>query len=149
MYRDFIDNDVISVCGRKLPSGKAYYLDNNGKVVYASQYYVKNHFSREEISAIVDLTTGLIATYERQTEIKTEIQIANKCITRKPKTSLSLSEKNRINAITYLNLRANRLRDFYDVPNNFLDDVYKKYTKGKELTDNQINKYLELRKRIE
>lgn len=121
--------------GKKLTSGKAYYLkDDNGNTYYASKYYVDKYLN-VDLSKIPDLTTSLISMTVNENSInKTHTENRNKF------------NHDKSNAIAYIILRQEKLTQ-YNLSYEPLKKYYDKYISDGNLDDKDINHIINIEKR--
>ncbi|ASM38964.1 MAG: hypothetical protein SPI03_02865 [Campylobacter sputorum] len=122
--------------GKKLTSGKAYYLkDDNGNTYYASKYYIDKYLN-VDLSKIPDLTTSLISMTTNENSInKTHTGNDNKF------------NHDKSNAITYIILRQEKLIEYNLSSYEPLKKYYDKYISDGNLNDKDINHIINIEKR--
>ncbi len=137
LKRDFVPKDTKSICDRPLISGKAYYIDDNGTIKYASESYVRSNFSKEERDNIIDFTKGLIASFENisSDNEKANLNGGGKKIDKYHK------------AVLYICLYEEKMNNF-DLAKKkpFIQKMYEIYKEKGGLSDNQVDVILEIEK---
>ncbi len=129
--------DTKSICDRPLISGKAYYIDDNRTIKYASESYVRANFSIEERDNILDFTRGLIASFENisSDNEKANLNGGGKKINKHYK------------AILYICLYEEKMNKFdLRKKKRFIQKMYEIYKEKGSLSDNQVDVILEIEK---
>ncbi|MBK2266884.1 hypothetical protein [Francisella philomiragia] len=135
--KDFIPSRVKSVCGRDLPSGKAFYIDTDNGVQYGSDDYVRKNFSNEERLATIDFTTSMIASFDRDVRVNTNNNSEE--LTNKQKN------RDRYKAIVYMFLHEEKMPAFaFSKDNLFLTGVYNHYKEKNFLSNRQVEIILKI-----
>lgn len=143
LKKDFIPKDSKSILNYELPSGKAYFLEDSEKnIVYASDAYVRKHFSRNDRGHVIDFTKGLIATFEKDLEGGTskkgngENHINNS------------KERDYRKALLYLFFYVEKMSNFKGFrKNTFLENVYSHYRESNFLSPKQIECVLKIERK--
>lgn len=142
--KDFVDKNVKSILGYPLPSGKAYYIENDvGLIEYGSDYYINNNNFSNEKKDIIDLTKGLPSSFKHNTTDNKQSNNFNK------QSLLSSNERNYQKALLYLTFSEEKMKPFvgYKKYNNkFLSSIYSFYLKEDFLSLKQIETILKIEK---
>ncbi len=137
LKKDFVSKDTISICNRPLPSGKAYYIDDNGTIKYASESYVRENF-RDERNDVIDFTKGLIASFENNTSSGNKSGNVN--------ASGKKTDKYQ-KAILYICLYEEKMSNFnMGIKQEFIQKMYEFYNEKGNLSDKQVDIILKIEK---
>jgi hypothetical protein len=142
LKKDFVHEDTESFCakGKKLSSGKAFYLkDINGNIHYGGKQCAEKH-ATNDLSQIPDLTKSLIARHDgHSTEGGSGRTDGEQNNTEKSK------------AITYILLREEILSHYTlsgkGISYSILEGYYKIYQKDNDLPKNTVNHILNIEKK--
>lgn len=142
LKRDFVENNIRSIDNRALPSGKAYFIqDESGNISYASKDRVKLDFPDTDIRTIIDLTNGLIKIYNHNGGG------GGNGGNRERPLDLGTIELNK--AIKYLMYTQEKLGNFSGYnSNNFLRSVYDYYIINNTLSQRQVEVVLGIEQQI-
>lgn len=139
--KDFVHEYTESVCGKgkKLSSGKAYFLKNSdGNIVYGGEKCAKE-LSNTNLRRIPDFTKSLISNQE-----STKKGSGNKG------SNQSQYDTNKSRAITYVFLREEKLAKFryfnMSLSYSTLQKYYQSYQERNDLSDDEIRHILNIEK---
>jgi len=142
LKKDFVHEDTESFCakGKKLSSGKAYYLkDMNGNIHYGGKQCAEKH-ATNDLSQIPDLTKSLIARHD-----------GNSTVGGSGGTGGGQDNTEKSKAITYILLREEKLLHYTlggkSISYNILEGYYKTYQKDNDLPDSAVNHILNIEKK--
>ncbi len=141
--KDFVNEETESYCGkgRKLSSGKAYYLrDANGVIHFGGRQCAELH-AANDLSQIPDLTKSLIARHEGQPNGGKNISLRDN----------QQHDLEKPKAIAYLLLREEKLSEFrfknrplsYEVLKNY----YFEYKDSLDLTSKAVSHILNIERK--
>ena len=146
LKRDFVPTGTISISKRELTSGKAYFLQENENedIKYASKDYIKENYPNYDYNSIIDLTKGLIKTFNHKTGV-------NGGSGGNDPVDIKTRDLNIVH--TYLILTQEKMRNFNGYNRNRHPDevkillaVYNDICLNKELSQSQIDSVLKLEK---
>lgn len=142
LKRDFVENDIRSIDNRPLPSGKAYFIqDESGNISYASRERVIIDFPDTDIRTIIDLTNGLITIYNHNGGG------GGNGGNRARHLDLGTIKLNK--SITYLIYTQEKMGNFSGYSrNDFLKSVYDYYIKNNTLSQRQVEVVLDIEQQI-
>ncbi len=141
LKKDFVNENEKSYCkGRRLSSGKAYYLQkNNGDIVYGGKQCAEE-YSNTNLSQIPDLTKSLIARHDGTTTAGGNTGING-----------TQNDMSKSKAISYILLREEKLSKFKYVNKSLsytiLNEYYQNYKKNNDLLYGEIKHILNIEKK--
>jgi len=141
LKKDFVNENEKSYCkGRRLSSGKAYYLQkDNGDIVYGGKQCAEE-YSNTDLSQIPDLTKSLIARHDGT-------------ITTGGGTSVGSTQNDmsKSKAISYILLREEKLSKFKyankSLSYTILNEYYQNYQENNDLLDHEVKHILNIEKK--
>ena len=142
LKKDFVHEDTESFCakGKKLSSGKAFYLkDMNGIIHYGGKQCAEK-YATNDLSQVPDLTKSLIARHDGHSTVGS--------------SGGNYREQNnteKSKAITYILLREEKLSHYTlggkGISYNILKKYYDVYQKDNDLPNNAVNHILNIEKK--
>lgn len=142
LKKDFVHEDTESYCakGKKLSSGKAYYLkDMNGNIHYGGKQCAEK-YAKNDLSHIPDLTKSLIARHDGHPTVGST-----------GGTGGGQDNTEKSKAITYILLREENLSHYTlggnSISYNILEGYYKTYKKDSDLPNNAVSHILNIERK--
>ncbi|MCO7229392.1 hypothetical protein NH398_09185 [Halomonas sp. CnH100-B] len=143
LKKDFVDENTESYCakGKKLSSGKAYFLqDKNGKIYFGGKQCAEMH-GTNDLSQVPDLTKSLIARREGHSKGGSDTGSGG-----------DQNDLSKPQAVAYMLLREEKLSDYefkgkslsYDV----LKKYYNEYNKNHDLPESAVSHILNIEKKV-
>jgi len=140
LKKDFVNENEKSYCkGRRLSSGKAYYLQkDNGNIVYGGKQCAE-YYSNTDLSQIPDLTKSLIARHEGTTTTGGGTNVGG-----------TQNDMSKSKAISYILLREEKLSEFKyankSLSYSVLNEYYQNYQENNDLLDDEVKHILNIEK---